>query len=234
MGKLFNSAKVLTLAEQIAEQIKLAILDGVIQPGRQLPGEFDLSERFKVSRPTIRQALDILCNQKIVEVKRGRSGGHFIVPHISHENYKFFQDLLPADLKHLTINDLIEARNAIQLKSFELAKKQCTEKDLQFLQTLIPSDKDNDFVWKLIDFQTYLTRISNNHFLIANMIPLARTLRMIFLQIDVPDSIQQCYITNIGNVYTCLADKTKETSACMQNCLCECNNFIGKYLIKTE
>ncbi|HHY26855.1 MAG TPA: GntR family transcriptional regulator, partial [Desulfitobacterium dehalogenans] len=69
---MINSKQVLTLAEQVALSIKGSILDGLIGPGDQLQGEYVLSTSFGVSRPTIRQALDILYDEKILVVKRGR------------------------------------------------------------------------------------------------------------------------------------------------------------------
>ena len=45
------------LFEDVADTIRRLILDGTYPPGTRLPGERELSERFEVSRVTIREAL---------------------------------------------------------------------------------------------------------------------------------------------------------------------------------
>src|SRR3546814_19541273 len=44
------------LFEDVADTIRRLILDGTYPPGTRLPGERELSERFEVSRVTIREA----------------------------------------------------------------------------------------------------------------------------------------------------------------------------------
>ncbi len=52
------------------------IRNGVVRPGDRLPTELDLSDRFNVSRVTVRRALDLLENDALV--KRSRKRGTFI------------------------------------------------------------------------------------------------------------------------------------------------------------
>ncbi|SEU46084.1 GntR family transcriptional regulator [Nonomuraea wenchangensis] len=57
--------------QQIAEALRRDIQEGRYQPGERLPAETALAERFKVSLPTIRQAVGVLRSQGIVESKHG-------------------------------------------------------------------------------------------------------------------------------------------------------------------
>lgn len=50
-----------------------------LQGGGKLPAERDLAEQFGVSRTTIRQILDGLEREGVVERRRGRSGGTFVI-----------------------------------------------------------------------------------------------------------------------------------------------------------
>jgi DNA-binding GntR family transcriptional regulator len=47
-------------AQQIAEQIRAAILRGQLPPGHRLPSESDLAAEYAVSRGTIRETMKLL------------------------------------------------------------------------------------------------------------------------------------------------------------------------------
>lgn len=56
----------------LAEDLKRMILDGGIQAGEKLPSENELSERYRISRHTVRKALSILTNEGFVYAKHGK------------------------------------------------------------------------------------------------------------------------------------------------------------------
>ena len=51
---------------------------GVAPPGTRLPRDRELATRFGVSRPVVREAIDLLRRAGIVEVRRGNRGGVFV------------------------------------------------------------------------------------------------------------------------------------------------------------
>lgn len=59
------------LYQRIAATIADAIESGRYQPGARLPGERDLAEEYKVSRPTIREAMIALEMRGLIEVRHG-------------------------------------------------------------------------------------------------------------------------------------------------------------------
>src|SRR5215210_8015916 len=67
-----------TAAQQIAEQIRAAIRAGRLAAGQRLPSEHDLAADYRVSRPTVREALRILAAGRLVEATRGAGGGTFV------------------------------------------------------------------------------------------------------------------------------------------------------------
>jgi DNA-binding FadR family transcriptional regulator len=69
---------VLTAPQQVAAAIKQDILDGTVKPGDRLPAEQELASLFGVSRPTVRTALQELCQNQILTVRRGRTGGYSV------------------------------------------------------------------------------------------------------------------------------------------------------------
>ncbi|MGV6805049.1 MAG: FadR/GntR family transcriptional regulator [Ruegeria sp.] len=66
------------LSAQIAQAIRDAIVSGELIVDERLPSEAELSEQFKVSRPTVREALKRLAAQSLIRTQRGASGGAFV------------------------------------------------------------------------------------------------------------------------------------------------------------
>ncbi|WP_236643438.1 FadR/GntR family transcriptional regulator [Pseudomonas chlororaphis] len=57
--------------EQVADEIRAGIINGVYLPGSRLPSERDLAQRFMVSRPAVREAIGALQNEGMVVTRLG-------------------------------------------------------------------------------------------------------------------------------------------------------------------
>jgi DNA-binding FadR family transcriptional regulator len=66
-------------ADSIVDRISTGIVLGMLRVGERLPAEAELSEKFGVAAATLRDALAELREQGVVETRRGRNGGTFIV-----------------------------------------------------------------------------------------------------------------------------------------------------------
>lgn len=66
------------LSKQIADAIRAAIVEGKLAVDERLPSEYELAERFNVSRPTVREALKRLAAQNLIRTTRGPLGGAFV------------------------------------------------------------------------------------------------------------------------------------------------------------
>jgi GntR family transcriptional repressor for pyruvate dehydrogenase complex len=64
--------------EQVVRRIGEAIGAGLLAPGERLPGQVELAETLGVARMTLRQALGILADAGLLEIRRGRTGGAFV------------------------------------------------------------------------------------------------------------------------------------------------------------
>ncbi len=74
----------LPLYETVESALAAGIADGSLPPETQLPPEEGLTERFKVSRTTVRKAIQNLIERGLVEVRRGK--GTFVTqPKITQE-----------------------------------------------------------------------------------------------------------------------------------------------------
>jgi GntR family transcriptional regulator len=66
---------------QIAEDLREQIESGKLKPGKQLPTELELRERYDASRNTVRDAIKWLMNLDLVETRPGQ--GTFVVQKIA-------------------------------------------------------------------------------------------------------------------------------------------------------
>jgi DNA-binding GntR family transcriptional regulator len=64
------------LYQQLAQLIREQIESGVLQTGGPLESEPEIAERYRVSRGTVRQALDILVEERLLERIQGK--GNFV------------------------------------------------------------------------------------------------------------------------------------------------------------
>ncbi len=62
---------------QLAETLRAAIESGAYPPGSKLPTEGELCETYDVSRSVVRQALQSLAHDNLIETERGR--GAFVL-----------------------------------------------------------------------------------------------------------------------------------------------------------
>ncbi|MDT0397059.1 MULTISPECIES: FCD domain-containing protein [Streptomyces] len=66
--------------EEALEQILQVVRLGLVADGERLPAERELAERLGISRVTLREVLKVLQDQGLVESRRGRYGGTFVLP----------------------------------------------------------------------------------------------------------------------------------------------------------
>lgn len=66
--------------EEALEQIMQVLRLGLVAGGERLPAERELAERLRISRVTLREVLKVLADQGLVESRRGRYGGTFVLP----------------------------------------------------------------------------------------------------------------------------------------------------------
>jgi GntR family transcriptional repressor for pyruvate dehydrogenase complex len=104
--------------EDIAEQLRDAILDGRFPAGSKLPPERELAIEFKVNRTSIRDAIKVLEGLNLVRVRQG--DGATVQPLVDASF-----DLLPAMIFHggrLDVRVLLELLEVIRPLLFEMAK----------------------------------------------------------------------------------------------------------------
>ncbi|MET9498352.1 FCD domain-containing protein [Streptomyces sp. NPDC006552] len=66
--------------EEALAQILQVVRLGLVPGGERLPSERELADRLGISRVTLREVLKVLQDQGLVESRRGRYGGTFVLP----------------------------------------------------------------------------------------------------------------------------------------------------------
>lgn len=123
------------LYEMIVEQLCGHIADRNLQPGDRLPAERDLAARLGVSRASLSQALVALEVQGILSVRHG-DGAVLLqrpVGDVALRGLREHADRLP---------DVIEAREALEVKLAELAARRRTEEDLAAIDAALDKMAD--------------------------------------------------------------------------------------------
>jgi GntR family transcriptional repressor for pyruvate dehydrogenase complex len=69
---LYTPVQSIKVFEQIAVQIEKRILSGELRSGDRLPTERELAEQFQASRTAVREAMKILAQKGLVEMRPGR------------------------------------------------------------------------------------------------------------------------------------------------------------------
>lgn len=75
---MFRTAKQTQVFQDVLDQIEEVILSGQVGPGDKLPPERELREAMDISRPTLREALRVLEEKGLIEIRVGVKGGAFI------------------------------------------------------------------------------------------------------------------------------------------------------------
>ena len=135
---MFKPIKPTRASEEIINQIKNLISEGILRPGDQLPPERDLIKDFGVSRPTLREALKSLGAMGFLEVTSTK--GTFVKSVISKSMRDPLSHLIRSDAQK--IFDLIEVRKALETWSAFHAAKRATEDDIGQLESDIKKMKD--------------------------------------------------------------------------------------------
>ena len=116
------------VADAIASRIEKLILEGALRPGEKLASERVLAERLDVSRPSLRDALEMLVKRGLLEATRGGTVvAEFLLPVMTplanlyrdHEN---------------AAADYLEFRQWVEVQAARMAAERATDVDKQAIR----------------------------------------------------------------------------------------------------
>ena len=121
-------------ADAIVERLSTAISLGLLRQGEQLPVENQLTAMFGVATATVRDALQTLREQGIIETRRGRSGGTFIIGTPRTKPAVLRQRLLGLSMAEL--RDMADEQKATGLAAVRLAVERSFPEDVDRLERI--------------------------------------------------------------------------------------------------
>jgi len=126
--------------ELVAERLRERVVDGDLQPGERLPNEATLATDFGVSRATVREALRVLAAQNLIRTSKGAGGGSYVtLPSVDGvSDYVQSSISLLADADDVTLEELLEARELLEVPAARLAAQRRNEAELARLRDAIP------------------------------------------------------------------------------------------------
>lgn len=131
------------LADQVVERICSLVADGTYPVGDRLPPEPELCSMFGVGRSTLREAVRVLENRGLVEVRHG--DGTFVAAHAMWETFE-------ERLGRAALADIYEARLFLELPLAELAAQRRSARDVAAMRAWL---KKRDQAIRTDDVERY-------------------------------------------------------------------------------
>jgi len=173
---MVQKIKKIRFYRDVVEQIQEAIIDGTLKPGSLLPAERDLKVQLGVSRATLREALRVLEQKGLIEIRTGVAGGS-IIRGIHSETLSENMGLLIRN-HTVSVRDLVVFREVMEGGVAFLAAQLSTSTDIELLrQLLVEAEshfKEGNSGWDAFvrtDKQIHiaLARMSRNQLIITIM-----------------------------------------------------------------
>jgi GntR family transcriptional repressor for pyruvate dehydrogenase complex len=164
--------------EAVVAELAEAIRTGEFHRGDRFPSERVLADELEVSRPTLREAIRVLADAGVVEVRPGAAGGTFVVSEvIPPELYERLQVRVSA------IPAVLEARRLFEPEVAKLAAVNGTEADFDSMQRIVDLQYAAGDDWPRVTqldtrFHQELARATHNPVIVAMMAALSRQLEI--------------------------------------------------------
>lgn len=163
-----------TLADQVVEALLMQIAAGRLRPGASLPAQRDLAKQLGVGLAVLREAIQRLQSLRVLKAYHGRGT---IVEGLKWNQLLFEPSLNVLALESQMLNQLWEARYAIEKETVRLAAVRATAQDLaamrQVLDEAVPDPTDYPENQRLNKaFHLALARASKNDVLVDLLGPL--------------------------------------------------------------
>ena len=136
---MFKKTNQQRIFEDLVSQIEGAMLDGRLKAGDKLPAQRDLVDMFQTSRGPLREALRVLEQKGLLEIKRGVRGGAVV----KQPDMAPVAESLGLLVRHreITLAELSEFREGVEGSVAAIAAQRATQADIRQLKALLKQAK---------------------------------------------------------------------------------------------
>ena len=164
--KLFSPIKSSKLSDEVYKQIVSLISSGKLNPGDKIPSERELAADLRISRQSIREALNRAEVMGLIEVRQGE--GSFILSSVK----KFLKPPLTLIIEKeaARIFDFLEIRKLVEGWCAEKAAIEATEEELEDMAGILDEMKkvvSKDKQWEELDLNLHMSFAKATHNVIA-------------------------------------------------------------------
>jgi GntR family transcriptional regulator, transcriptional repressor for pyruvate dehydrogenase complex len=155
------------ISEQVINHIRDLILSGDLKPGDRLGSDKELMVRFNVSKATLREALRVLEVMRLINIRKGKTGGVFV----AQVDMRTTLNSLMAFLRFeaVPIKNITVLRYLLEPAIVEMVIGKLEEPDIRKLEEIIGQSIEEENKPEGIDFHRYLARMTRNRLLILLM-----------------------------------------------------------------
>jgi GntR family transcriptional repressor for pyruvate dehydrogenase complex len=129
----FTSIQPYRLPTQVADLISKSILSGELTPGSRLPSERELAVNFRISRPTLREAIHVLEALGLVEIRHG--DGTYVSKTPSALSPRVLKQMLVQD--DTLLLEMVEVRKEVEVRNAALAANHATNDEIAGLGRIL-------------------------------------------------------------------------------------------------
>lgn len=168
----------ISLYEQIADHLKEIIINENLQENEKLPSEQTLAEKFGVSRNVIREALKLLKERGLIDLRNG-TGSYVKKPEAS--NLSNIISCIVA-MHDIDFKDIYDIRIILETASAEMAASKVTQEQLHYMKQLLEQLNDRSISIRErrecdINFHTAIAEATGNTLLVVFI----QTMRNLFM-----------------------------------------------------
>lgn len=159
--------KKVNISDQVYEQLREQLINGVWKQGDKIPSENELVALFNVSRVTVRQALSKLITLGLLETKLGEGT---YVKEINPGVY--MKEMIPyIILNKESIREVLEFRLVIETETAGMAANRITDKDIARLERCLErmnnfKDQLDNYVYEDLHFHMIIAKSTKNSLII--------------------------------------------------------------------
>lgn len=154
-------------ARVVADALQERILAGEYVPGDFLPSVDELIEEFDVSRPTLREALNLLESAGFVRLRRGPGGGTVVRAPDQSEVVRALDALLR--FQGTSPQEIMEVRLVLEPAAARMAAMRATDEEIDELEASLERQRSESVLneprlWfsEKLEFHSLLARMSRN------------------------------------------------------------------------